>query len=239
MCQPGRYPLGSSGREGPVRGRRPVLARFRPSRSSPAVLASYYRQPPTAITTEIVRGIDLVVTLGRVAKVDEVEGTRFEGQGHRRALPPRSRGHRRHAPVSGDIAAWSRCWLHSYAAPAGPTLASSWSGPPRTPWYSTWQIQTRAWPRRLARSGPFPVRWTPLASLAPRSFHLPSGFHEDAGRSGERSLLAEETAKTSPGPAAALRRGGWLTIAHAADSAHAAAGSGGTWSAHRSGPNTS
>jgi arsenate-mycothiol transferase len=33
---------------------------------------------PKAITVEMVRGVDLVITLGREAEVDQVEGTRFE-----------------------------------------------------------------------------------------------------------------------------------------------------------------
>jgi arsenate-mycothiol transferase len=35
-------------------------------------------ETPKAITAEMVRGVDLVVTLGREAEVDRVEGTRFE-----------------------------------------------------------------------------------------------------------------------------------------------------------------
>jgi arsenate-mycothiol transferase len=35
-------------------------------------------QTPKAITPEMLLGVDLVVTIGREAKIDQIEGTRFE-----------------------------------------------------------------------------------------------------------------------------------------------------------------
>jgi arsenate-mycothiol transferase len=55
-------------------------------------------EKPKAITAEVVRSVDVVVTTGREAKVDEVAGTRFE---NRITDEPFERGHRRdrtHAP---------------------------------------------------------------------------------------------------------------------------------------------